>query len=52
MPRFTSRGFKMFNQKIKLPPVGVEPITLTIASLGSNALLTVPSHYLVIRLNL
>ena len=29
-PEFTARGFKKFQQKIKLPPVGVGSITLTI----------------------
>ena len=30
---FTSRGFEKFEQKIRLPPVEVEPITLAIAGL-------------------
>ena len=32
-PEFTSKGFEEFQQKIKLPPVGVEPTTLTITGL-------------------
>ena len=44
-PEFTSRSFKKFQQKIKLPKVGVEHTQLTITDLGI-------SHCLVVILNL
>ena len=33
--QLTSKRFKKFLQKIKLPPVGIEPITLTITGFKS-----------------
>ena len=37
-PKFTSRGYNMFQKKLKLPPMGVGLTTLTITHLGIRCL--------------